>query len=313
MLVGHFKILTENNTLMKIFTLIIGLTCLAALGSKAQTSPAYQKELDAWVAERVTDLKAADGWLNLVGLYWLSEGKNTFGSGADNKIVFPKGSISNKTGYFKRSGNTVTMVVEDGTEIKVGGQLVKSEAVIYATEIPAAPLVSTGNLRWSVIKREDKIGVRVRDISSPLAASFTGTERFAADEKWVIPAKLQVAATPASISITNVIGQTTSQKSPGKLVFTIDGKQYALDAMEEGDELFIVFGDATSGVTTYPSGRFVYAKKPGADGNTLIDFNRAYNPPCAFTDYATCPLPPKQNILPVAVTAGEKNYGDHHQ
>jgi len=97
----------------------------------------------------------------------------------------------------------------------------------------------------------------------------------------------------------------------GKLVFTINKQQYTLDALEEGDELFIVFGDATSGNTTYPSGRFVYAKKPGADGKTVIDFNKAYNPPCAFTNYATCPLPPKQNILPIAITAGEKNYGHH--
>jgi uncharacterized protein (DUF1684 family) len=109
--------------------------------------------------------------------------------------------------------------------------------------------------------------------------------------------------------ITNVLGQTNAQDSPGKLVFTIAGKEYQLDALVEGDQLFILFGDATSGKTTYPAGRFLYADLPDANGNSIIDFNKAFNPPCAFTIYATCPLPPKQNILPIAITAGEK---DHH-
>lgn len=298
---------------MKILAMITAFTCLAILGSKAQTSPAYKKELDAWVANRIAGLKADDGWLNLVGLHWLAEGKNTFGSGVGNDVIFPENSIAENAGYFNRSGNRVTMVAENGAAIQVDGQLVTNEVVIYAADITAAPVASSGSLRWSVIKREDKIGIRVRDLSAPLAAHFTGIARFAADEKWVVPAKLQAAVTPASIAITNVIGQTTVQKTPGKLVFSIAGKQYTLDALEEGDELFIVFGDATSGVTTYPSGRFVYAKKPGADGNTVIDFNKAYNPPCAFTSYATCPLPPSQNILPVAITAGEKDYNNPHK
>lgn len=297
---------------MKVFTLITGLIFIAVLHGNAQTSPAYQKELDTWTAQRIKDLKADNGWLNLVGLHWLEEGKNAFGSGGGNKIIFPKNSIAENAGYFERSGNTVKMVVANNTPIQVDGKTV-AEAVIFASGMQQTPVVACGNLRWSVIKREDKIGIRVRDLGSPLAASFTGTERFSPDEKWIIPAKLQAPALPASISITNIIGQTTAQKSPGKLVFSIEGKQYTLDALEEGDELFMVFGDATSGVTTYPAGRFVYAKKPGADGNTVIDFNKAYNPPCAFTNYATCPLPPSQNILPVAITAGEKNYGDHQK
>lgn len=297
---------------MRTFILVIALTIIVVAHLDAQVSPAYQKQLDTWVANRTAGLKADDGWLNLVGLHWLEEGKNTFGSGMGNKIIFPANSIAENAGYFERTGNTVKLVVANNTPVQVDGKPV-TEAVIFTPGMENTPVVSSGSLRWSVIKREDKIGVRVRDLNSPLAASFTGTERFPADEKWVVPAKLKAPAMPASISITNIIGQTTSQKSPGKLVFNIDGRQYTLDAMEEGDELFIVFGDATSGITTYPSGRFVYAKKPGADGNTIIDFNKAYNPPCAFTNFATCPLPPSQNILPVAVTAGEKNYGDHQK
>lgn len=293
------------------YLLITTSLILSFAFSHAQTGSTYLKNLETWHAQRIADLKADDGWLNLVGLYWLEEGKSTFGSGAGNKIVFPKGSIADNAGYFTRSGNTVTVVAANGTAIQVEGQPVKTESIIYATKLLKAPTVTSGSLQWTIIKREDKIGIRLRDLKSPAPAAFTDVERFTPDEKWVIPARLQVPVTPASIAITNVIGQTSRQATAGKLSFTIDSKQYTLDALDEGDELFIVFGDATSGVTTYPSGRFVYAKKPGPDGNTVIDFNKAYNPPCAFTDFATCPLPPSQNILPVEIAAGEKNYGNH--
>jgi uncharacterized protein (DUF1684 family) len=166
-------------------------------------------------------------------------------------------------------------------------------------------------LRWTIIKRGDKIGVRLRNLKSSAAIDFKGVPRFAVDSFWRIAATLQPAGNGANILITNVLGQTSVQKSPGKLVFKFNGAQYSLDALEEGNELFIIFADATSGSTTYPSGRFLSAKKPDADGHTVIDFNKAYNPPCAFTDYATCPLPPKQNDLPFPVTAGEK-YDGHH-
>ncbi len=142
---------------MKICTLFIGFTCLALVGCKAQTSPAYQKDLDAWVVQRVTDLKADDGWLNLVGLHWLQEGKNTFGSGTGNKIIFPKNSIAENAGYFERSGNTVKLVTTGKANIQVDGKAV-TEAVIFAPGMQQTPVLLSGNLRWSVIKREDKIG-----------------------------------------------------------------------------------------------------------------------------------------------------------
>ena len=285
---------------------------LASNQIKCQTPTAYQQEIEDWHAERIQNLKAANGWLNLAGLYWLPEGKSSFGSGSQNAVVFPKGSIGETEGYFERSGNNITLVVDKDTNIKVNGApLVNNQAVIYQEGKRDLQVVTYGSLQWVIIKRDDKIGIRLRDLKSPLVNSFKGTERFPVDAAWRIPAILQAPSQPASIYITNIIGQTDALKSPGKLVFTINNQQYSLDALEEGNELFIVFGDATSGKTTYPSGRFVYAKKPGADGKTILDFNKAYNPPCAFTDYATCPLPPKQNILPIEVTAGEKNYGHH--
>jgi uncharacterized protein (DUF1684 family) len=176
----------------------------------------------------------------------------------------------------------------------------------------SATEVRYGPLKWTIIKRDSQFAIRLRNLQSPAIKDFKGIERFTIDPSWNIKAVMQENVTPVFIPITNVLGKTSNQQSPGKLSFTINGKQYTLDALDGGkDELFIIFGDETNGDQTYPSGRYMYIKRPGADGVTYIDFNKAYNPPCAFTSYATCPLPPKQNILPVAVTAGEKNYGGH--
>ena len=289
--------------------LTVSFVLVAGVGAQTNTV-AYQKEINEWDAHRVAELKADDGWLNLVGLFWLDEGKNTFGSGDKNVVVFPAGSIDESAGYFQRAGNTVKLVAETSTPVLVGGKPVK-EAVIFNTDMRNIPEVSFGSLRWSVIMRGDKIGIRVRDLKSPVPAAFKGIERFPANMALIIPAKLHAPETPGSIAITNKIGQTTQQNTPGKLVFNINKRQYSLDALDDGDSLLIVFGDATNGKTTYPSGRFITVRKPGADGLTVIDFNKAYNPPCAFTDFATCPLPPSQNILPLAIKAGEKKYGHH--
>jgi uncharacterized protein len=286
------------------------LISLSTTQIHAQPNDPYQKEITDWQAKRIQDLKAPNGWLNLVGLYWLDPGQNTFGTAANNKIVFPAGTIANTAGSFERSGNTVKLVVANGVTITVNGKSVK-EAVIYKNDSTRPPVVASGRLRWTVIRRDDKIGIRLRDTASPLLTQFKGIDRFPVDTLWRIAATLKTTTQPTQISIKNVLGQTSQQQTPGKLVFTIGAKQYTLDALQEDDDLFIIFGDETSGLSTYPSGRFLSVRKPGPSGTTTIDFNKAYNPPCAFTNYATCPIPPPQNILPVAITAGEKNYGDH--
>lgn len=285
----------------------------AAQTSDAQTPAArtstYQQEIDTWHSKRVQDLKAPNGWLNLVGLYWLDEGASSFGTDPQNKIIFPAGAIAGQAGTFQRTGNTVRLIVQNA-EVKVDGKEVK-EAVIFDKDSARQPVVSSGHLRWAIIQRGEKIGIRLRDLASPLVTQFKDIDRYPVDTAWKIQAVLQPQDQTPTIAITNILGQTNQQPSPGKLAFTVGNKQYTLDALEEGDELFIIFGDETSGKTTYPSGRFLTVKKPGANGLTTIDFNKAYNPPCAFTSFATCPLPPRQNILPFAVTAGEKNYGHH--
>ena len=292
----------------KTFTFL--LIALITTRLYAQDQTPYQKEIADWQTKRIHDLKAPNGWLNLVGLYWLDPGQNSFGTANTNKIIFPAGAIADKAGTFERSGNTVKLIVADGVTITVNGKSVK-EAVIYDGDSSRPPVVASGRLRWTVIRRDDKIGIRLRDTASPLLTQFKGIDRFPVDTTWRITATLKTTTQPTQISIKNILGQTSQQQTPGKLVFTIGSKEYALDALQEDDELFIIFGDETSGKSTYPSGRFLSVRKPGTNGTTTIDFNKAYNPPCAFTNYATCPIPPPQNILPVAITAGEKNYGDH--
>jgi uncharacterized protein (DUF1684 family) len=162
-----------------------------------------------------------------------------------------------------------------------------------------------------VIQREDKVGVRFRNLKAKTLLEFKGIERFLVDAKWRIKAKV-IPQNQNPLMIMNVLGQNTAQKHGGQLVFEIDGKSYRLDAIDEGGvRLFVAFADATSGKTTYGSGRFIELDRPDAEGFTYIDFNKAYNPPCAFTEFATCPLPPPQNRLSIAIPAGEKKYGHH--
>jgi uncharacterized protein (DUF1684 family) len=285
---------------------------LFSISSFAQSSNDYKTSVDQWHKEREEGLKKENGWLNLVGLYWLKPGRNSFGTGASNDIVFPKGTIPTAAGYFELTNdNTVTVLPEKGVEIKVNNAIA-DKRVIFHKDSSRAPVVSYGNLRWTVIRRDDKIGIRLRDLQSPALAAFKGIGRFPVTAEWKFDAVVEKEGYADRIAITNVLGQTTQQKFAGKLSFSINGKKYTLDALDEGGpELFVIFADGTNIKDTYPSGRFLSVKRPDANGKTVIDFNKAYNPPCAFTDFATCPLPPPQNRLALPITAGEKNYESH--
>jgi uncharacterized protein (DUF1684 family) len=287
--------------------IVIGFLVLLSLSLQAQTD--YKQSIDDWHQKRIEDLKKENGWLNLAGLFWLQPGKNSFGSGTDVQIKFPEKTVVGQAGYFELNGNTVLLHTNEQTPVQVNG-VVKNDAIIFHPDSARPAQCSYGSLRWTIIKREDKTGIRLRDLNSKQLTAFKGIEHFPIDSQYRVTARLQKSFA-SSIMITNVLGQTNAQSTPGKLLFTLQGKDYSLDALEEDNELFIIFGDATSGEETYPSGRFLHAALPGENGITTLDFNKAYNPPCAFTPYATCPIPPKQNILPIAINAGEKNYGGH--
>ena len=272
---------------------------------------ATRAEIDAWHQKRLLELRGPQGWLNVAGLFWLKEGINSFGSDKSNDVVFPEGKIAERAGFFVLSNGVVSTDIARGAMITSKGKAV-DHMVVFHPDSARNPTLSHDSLRWFIIKRDTKYGVRLRDLDSEELKTFSGIERFEVDPAFRLTATFEKTEN-RTIPITNILGQTTAQPSPGTLVFNLDDKEYRIDAIDEGGEdLFIIFGDATNTKETYGAGRYLYVKRPDASGNTVIDFNRAYNPPCAFTAFATCPLPPKQNVLPIPVQAGEKNYDLHN-
>ena len=279
--------------------------------AKAQEN-AYKKSVDTWHEMRIAYLKKPDGWLNLEGLFWLHKGKNTFGSQKNADCYYNNAKFPAMLGSFIYNGDSV--IWENGTTNAIAIDNVKSSLsqsykVFDGNE--KAAVMDWKQFSWVVIKREDKVGIRFRNLKAKTLLDFKGIARFPIQKKWHFKAKL-VQPVQDFLMITNVLGQTVSSKNAGKLIFEKDGETFSLDVIDEnGPTLFIVFADETSGKSTYGAGRFIDIPRPDKDGNTSIDFNNAYNPPCAFTAFATCPLPPKQNRLSIAIEAGEKNYGHH--
>ena len=275
----------------------------------------YLEELKQWDGARIAALKDPNGWLNLEGLFWFKKGVNSFGSASTNDLVYDNAAFPKHLGdfiyengqVFWKDANTAKITIKDSAGIVVSNygalNLLTATEGLYTSQWK--------DFVWIVIQREDKVGVRFRNLKAKTLLEFKGIERFAIDAKWRIKAKV-IPQDQNPLMIMNVLGQNTAQKHGGKLEFDIEGKTYQLDAIDEGGvRLFVAFADATSGKTTYGSGRFIELDKPDADGYTYIDFNKAYNPPCAFTEFATCPLPPPQNRMNIAIPAGEKKYGQH--
>lgn len=279
--------------------------------AKAQEN-AYKKSVDAWHEMRIAYLKKPDGWLNLEGLFWLHKGKNTFGSQKNADCYYNNAKFPAMLGSFIYNGDSV--IWENGTTNVISIDNVKSslsQSYKVFDGNGKSAVMDWKQFSWVVIKREDKVGIRFRNLKAKTLLDFKGIARFPIQKKWHFKAKL-VQPVQDFLMITNVLGQTVSSKNAGKLIFEKDGETFSLDVIDEnGPTLFIVFADETSGKSTYGAGRFIDIPRPDKDGNTSIDFNNAYNPPCAFTAFATCPLPPKQNRLSIAIEAGEKNYGHH--
>ena len=268
----------------------------------------YKNEIDNWHQNRIRLLKSETGWLNIVGLYWLKDGENTFGSGKENAVIFPKGKAVEKLGSFILKDGIVSLNAVSNCNIQSNGKPFIT-GVIFDEKQDITIILSHKTLRWFVIKRGSKYGIRLRDLESNALKNFTTINRFPVNEKWKISAVYEAPVAGKTILINDVIGLTTETPFGGTLYFEMDGKKFQLDATLEGNDLFIVFWDETSGNETYGGGRFLYAKKPSKGNAVMVDFNKAYNPPCSFTDFATCPLP--QNKLGCSILAGEKTYGQH--
>jgi uncharacterized protein (DUF1684 family) len=290
------------------FVLIFTIACT----QKPAADPNYVKEINEWDAKRVNRLKADDGWLNLVGRFWLKQGESTFGSAQDNDIVVESSKLPEHIGSFIFEDSIVTFRAPDGVDVMLGDMSVK-EIVLVDDQKSDVTILQTGSVKFNLIVRDTLYGIRFRDLNSDLVKNFKGVERFPIDESWKITAMFEAYSPVKEIDVPNVLGQISKEKSPGAVVFERDGKTHRIDAVDEGgDKLFLIIADQTSGEETYGGGRFMYVNKPDSSGTILLDFNKAYNPPCVFTKYATCPLPPLQNYLKLKIEAGEKVYGEGH-
>jgi uncharacterized protein (DUF1684 family) len=309
---------TERQQTFFFFWLFIAIITLLFTGcGKAGSSvdiQAHKKEIEDWQQKRFTRLKGDQGWLTLCGLFWLKEGENTFGTDSSNSIIFPPGKTPKVAGSLWLDHGVVRLIAQPGAEIKLNDSLVTSMIVISDEDGYSDPtLLSIGTLTIQVIKRSGQYGVRVKDRQNPPLLNFKGMEYFPIDPKWRFEAKFEPYNPPKIIPIATVINTVENDSCPGAIVFDVDGKTYRLDAvMERGtdDQLFIMFSDETSGKETYGLGRQLYTDLP-KDNKVVIDFNKAYNWPCVFTTFATCPIPPRQNRLAIRVEAGEKMYAGH--
>lgn len=298
--------------MLRIFVLLISLIALFSCTQKPEADPNYVKEISEWDSKRASRLKADDGWLNLIGRFWLKPGENTFGTSKDNDIVIESSKLPEHIGSFLFIDTIVTFKANDGINVLYNNNPVK-EIIMVDDQKKDMTVLQIGSIKFNLIIRDTLYGIRARDLNSELVKNFNGIERFPIDQSWDIKAKFEAYIPPKEIMVPNVLGQIDKENSPGAVVFDRDGKTYRIDAVDEGgDKLFLIFADQTSGDETYGGGRFMYVNKPDSTGIINLDFNKAYNPPCVFTKYATCPLPPLQNYLKLRIEAGEKIYGEGH-
>jgi uncharacterized protein (DUF1684 family) len=288
---------------------ILAAVALATLVSAfAQTD--YAKEIEKWRAERETNLKKETGWLTVAGLSWLKEGVNTIGAGETFNVRLTDNFKQGKFGEIEFKDGKAVLKVEKSVEAQSDGKSIAGPIDLVSDEKGKPTEIRTGTQTFYLIKREERFGIRLKDSNSEARRNFKGLHWFPVDESYKVTARLEPFPEPKELSVPNVLGGNFKMKSPGTLKFTVKGEECSLQPVLEDDgTLFLIFGDASNNSETYKSGRFLYAEKP-VNGEVFLDFNKAENPPCAFTPYATCPLPPAGNKLEVQIAAGEKRY-DH--
>lgn len=298
----------------------LGMASLAAAQNPSRglssADLAQERQLvEQWKTRRLASLTSETGWLTLAGLYWLKPGENTFGRAKSNALPLDNQSLANEAGSFVVNGDEVRFVARKGAGVTHDGEAV-SEIDLAADTTGKPTLLKSGSVTFFVIERAGKLGVRVRDSENVHRKSFRGLEYFPIEDGWVFNARFEPYVPRKHVRIVNILGMEEELEAPGALVFTKDGKDYRLDAVLEDPadtELFVMFADATSGKETYGAGRFMYVPLP-TNGLVRLNFNKAYNPPCAFNEFATCPLPPFQNRLSsLRIDAGEKSYAGEHQ
>lgn len=291
--------------------LLLVAACLLAGGSagarQEQPLDGYTRSIDAWRAEREAKLRADDGWLTLVGLHWLRQGANSIGSASTADVPLPEGSGGASVGTIVLSGDVARFEPAPGSGARINGA--PARAQVLRPQPGDYDVVTAGSVAFFVIKRGDRHGVRVRDTNSPGRTAFTGLRWYPTRPEYRVRAKFIPHASSTTMAIVNVLGAVEPWPTPGRVVFSLNGRELTLHPVLDGPgakDLFFIFRDATSGSDTYGGGRFLYAPMP-VNGEVVLDFNKAESPPCAFTAFATCPLPPKENALPIRIEAGELN------
>lgn len=270
------------------------------------TPDEHRTAVEAWWTARDERLRDPDGWLTLVGLHWLTPGDNRFGTDASNEIVLGGRDVPAHAGAIRLEGDRAWLLRPDGS---------RALHAPLADDTGGEPtVIDVGSLRMYLIRRGERLGLRVRDHDSPALTTFSGMDRFPFDPSWRVAGRLDAAEPGERLEIVDVSGVETQEETPGRVVFERDGRQWRLHALPGGEDgaLWLVFGDDTNGAETYGGGRFVYTEPPAPDGSVVVDFNLAYNPPCVFTPFATCPLPPPANRLDLAIRAGELDYVAEH-
>jgi uncharacterized protein (DUF1684 family) len=267
-------------------------------------SDAYKQEILQWRIDRLANLKAPSGYLNLVGLYWLENGTTLIGAAADNDIIFPENAAL-YVGELQVNTDGVVLAAHPGADVRYEDIPVNS--IFLADDTTMNPVALThGSLGWTIIKRDGRFALRLRDFEHPSLDNFAPLTCYPIVPALRVAATLQPFEEPKILNVkTTIEGLGYRPESPGTVTFEIDGVTHELEAYSSGDRLFFVFGDQTSGRETYPAGRFVYASWPDEEGETILDFNKSYNPPCAFNAFATCPVASPRNRLKTRIEAGE--------
>lgn len=267
------------------------------------TPEEHRAEVEAWRAARAARLRTREGWLALIGLHWLTPGENHVGAHPSSQVVLHGHEIPPRVGSIWLENGQARFVPHEGVSLP--------ETVLRDDTEGDPTLLELGSVCFNVIKRGERFGVRVRDGKAPAMAGFSGLEHFPIDPSWRVTARLEPAAPDTTIEIEDITGTHSRDATPGSLVFERNGASWRIDALpgdEEAGTLWLVFGDATNGIETYDGGRMLYTEPLAGDGSVVVDFNLAYNPPCVFSPYATCPLPPPQNRIGLRIEAGEKEW-----
>lgn len=292
------------------FRAVLSLLCLCLILIGCTSSSSYKTEIENWRSVHEEELRKDDSWLTVAGLFWLKDGVNTVGKGNGYDVELTDNFNHDKFGTIQFHNGKAVLNVEPGVEAAADDGKPVTVLELVSDDPGPATKVTTGTQTFYLIKREDKFGIRLKDTETAERRDFAGEQWFPVDENYRVTGIFEPFDTVQEVEIPNVLGGTFKMKSPGVVKFKLKGKDLSLQPVVEDEKtLFFIFKDMTSNNETYGAGRFLYTNNP-VDGKVILDFNKAENPPCAFTSFATCPLPPPQNRLDIDIKAGEKKY-DH--